>query len=127
MALPELGHALSALIGVACLLHLVLIFFFAIFLKGHVCLFLPGFVDLIAFRVLFDLATTFIPFLSNHLALSIDSLKRIALLDFVPLHHRLAFYVEGFVIWDQIQGDIFQEILLLIGPQEVFPRLFVEI
>ena len=81
MTLPELGHTSLALVGVTGALHLVLIFLLAVFLQRQMRLFLPGFVDLVAFAGLFDLAATLIPLLSNHLALSVDSLERVPLLD----------------------------------------------
>ena len=67
--------------------------------------------------LLADLLTRLILPLLNNLALSVDLLQHISLLDFVPLHYGLALSVHMFIIRDQIQSDVVKECLLVIVPQ----------
>ena len=84
------------------------------------CLLLPLFVN--AFWVpahdifLADLLPRLILPLLNNLALSVNLLQHISLLDFVPFHHSFALSVHMLIIGYQVQSDVVKECLLVIVP-----------
>ena len=121
MPATEALHHVSALVRVARLAHKFGILTLSALLQGQMGLLLPLLVDAVLVLhhevLLADLFTSFILSLLNDLALPIDLLERVALLDLVPLHDRLALRVHVLVVRDQVQRHAVEEILLVLVPQ----------
>lgn len=106
MPATEALHHVSAFVRVASLAHKLGIFALSTLLERQVGLLLPLLVDAVLVLhhevLLADLLSCFIlPFLYD-LALSVDLLESVALLDLVPLHHSLALRVHVLVVGDQV-------------------------
>ena len=106
MPATEALHHVSALVRVARLAHKFGIFALTALLERQVGLLLPLLVDAVLVLhhevLLADLLSCFILPLLYDLALSIDLLESVALLDLVPLHHSLALRVHVLVVGDQV-------------------------